>query len=118
MGLLEKIADVVENIKQDKKENSGLLDGLVDTFKKTGIGSTIETIKEKGLGDALSSWISNDENKPITKDDINDIFDGKTLKKFSSDSGLSIDDVKDRLSKLLPDIINKSTPKGIIEDDD
>jgi uncharacterized protein YidB (DUF937 family) len=116
MGFLDDIYDVIESIKTDREDNAGILDELKDSFKKTDIGSTIDIFKKKGLGGVFSSWVSPDENKPVTKDQIKEIFGLKKIEKISKRSGMSEDDVSDHISKLLPEIIDRSTPNGKIEE--
>ncbi|MFC1671420.1 YidB family protein [Spirochaetota bacterium] len=116
MGFLDKMIDTIEDIKKDVDENDGILDELKDTIKQTGVGSTMEDFKKKGLGGTLATWISPDKNEPITKEQIMDIFGSDKILKFSKRSGLSEDEVSDKLTRLLPEIIDKSTPGGKIED--
>ena len=106
MGFLDKMADAVIKIKKDKEEVDGLLEGLKDTFKKTDIVQTVDRFKKKGLDGTITSWISYDENKPITKNQIKDIFTKGEIKSLSKKSGFSEDEVPERLSEILPDLID------------
>jgi uncharacterized protein YidB (DUF937 family) len=115
MGFLDNMADAIITMKKEKRAAEGLLDGLKDTFKKTDIGSTLENFKSRGMEETFLSWVSPDENRPITKTDILNIFDDGTLKDISNKSGISKDEVPEEMSKILPELIDKSTPNGKID---
>jgi uncharacterized protein YidB (DUF937 family) len=44
--------------------------GLITNPQSSGLQGLIQTFKGKGLGDAMSSWISMGENQPVSGDQI------------------------------------------------
>jgi len=116
MGFLDRMADTIITIKQDRRELEGLLDGLKDTFKKTDTGSTVEKFREKGLGGTIASWISLDPNKPITGEQIKELFCINEIKDLSKKSGLTEEEVTRHMSEVLPELIDRSTPEGRIDE--
>lgn len=73
MGLFDTIAkEVLGKISGGGGQNP-LLDialGLIANPKTGGLEGLVESFKNKGLGDIISSWIGTGQNKPISKDQI------------------------------------------------
>ncbi|HCU25530.1 MAG TPA: hypothetical protein DF383_10995 [Deltaproteobacteria bacterium] len=84
----------------DPDNSSGGLMGLMQSFQK------------KGLGDIVGSWISTGENKPISGQQLQQGLGEGIVAMVASRTGLSNADVTQKLSQLLPVLIDKLTPNG------
>jgi uncharacterized protein YidB (DUF937 family) len=60
----------------------------------------------------MSSWISTGQNQPISSDQIQQILGSDMIQQFAKKLGASNADVSGGLANLLPDLIDKLTPKG------
>jgi len=78
----------------------GGLDGLVAGFQR------------RGLGDVMSSWISNGENQPIAPDQLGQVLGPDALSALTRQTGGQSGDVLGQLAQLLPQVINQLTPQG------
>jgi uncharacterized protein YidB (DUF937 family) len=85
---------------------------LLSNPQTGGLGGLVETFKNKGLGDIMSSWISTGQNLPISNDQIQQILGSDMIQQFAKKLGASNADVSGGLANLLPDLIDKLTPKG------
>jgi uncharacterized protein YidB (DUF937 family) len=85
---------------------------LLSNPQTGGLGGLVETFKNKGLGDIMSSWISTGQNLPISSDQIQQILGSDMIQQFAKKLGASNADVSGGLANLLPDLIDKLTPKG------
>ncbi len=92
--------------------------GLINNPQAGGLSGLAQTFKEKGLGDAVSSWISTGKNLPVSPDQIKDVLGADRIQQISKDAGVSPDDASRGLASLLPDIIDKLTPDGKVPDSD
>jgi uncharacterized protein YidB (DUF937 family) len=104
--------------------SSGMQDKLV-----SGIGSMIADgkinlsgIKEQadkaGLGDIFDSWVGTGENKPITAEQVKSMATSGRLQELADDAGITIDEAAEEVSKVLPDLVDKASPDGVLPTDD
>ena len=92
--------------------------GLITNPQSGGLQGLIQTFKEKGLGDAMSSWISTGENQPVSGDQIQHALGGNFIQQIAEQLGSSKSEVSGSLSNLLPQIIDKLTPSGTLPEGD
>lgn len=118
MGLMDIITDAVSSAGRDRSASTGLLEGILDLLKGDGIRGLQEKFDKKGLGDIISSWIGTGENRSIDADSLRDILGSDAIGEIARRAGSTEEDVSKHLKDLLPDIIDRATPKGSIEDDE
>ena len=116
MGFLDTMVDVITTIKKDRADLSDLISEFKQTLKRGDIEAAVDQFRKKGHEDIFSSWISRGENRKITAEQVHEIFGPDELKKMAQRTGLTVEDVTKQISKLLPDIVDKITPNGRIED--
>ncbi len=92
--------------------------GLISNSQSGGLQGLIQTFKEKGLGDAASSWISTGENQPVSGDQIQHALGGNFIQQIAEQLGSSKSEVSGGLANLLPNIIDKLTPNGKLPEGD
>lgn len=83
---------------------AGGLNGLMDRFKEAGLTSTFE------------SWVSSNSNQPVEPADLQKVFGMETLQDLASKVGFDVKMVLPLLSQFLPQIIDRLTPNGSIEE--
>ena len=81
-------------------EQHGGLQGVVSQFEKQGLGPTVK------------SWVSNGPNLPISADEVNKALGPELMQQLSQKSGLSVSDLAQKLSQVLPQAVDKLTPDG------
>lgn len=95
--------------------HAGALDGIVEMVKSHGLGGLLEKFKSKGLGDVFHSWVGTGANLPISPEQIKSVFDPAVLEKLAQRLGLPEGKVTALLAQILPGIVDKMTPNGLIE---
>jgi len=102
-GLLGGIvgAGMVSVVNHVLDEHGGL-QGVVNEFEKNGLGPTVK------------SWIGNGPNQPISPDDVHRVLGPDLLQKLSEKSGLSVQELTQKLSNAFPQVVDKLTPDGTI----
>jgi uncharacterized protein YidB (DUF937 family) len=121
MGFLDEITKVVGSQLLGGTSQGGLMEqvlGLVNNPQTGGLAGLVEMFKSKGLGDAVSSWISTGENQPVSSDQITSAFGNDMLQKISQNLGISGTETSSGLAALLPQVIDKLTPDGTIPEGD
>jgi uncharacterized protein YidB (DUF937 family) len=77
-----------------------------------GLNGLIERFKEKGLGDVVTSWVSNGENQPIAPDALHSVLGSEAVTNLAAKAGVQPDQVTGLLSQILPHVVNAATPEG------
>src|SRR5215471_20406871 len=104
----------------------GMFDGLIGGIVGAGMVSVVNDILEKhggvqgvvsefernGLGATVKSWVGTGPNQAISPEDVHKALGPDLLQQLSQKSGLSVDDLAQKLSHVLPEAIDKMTPEG------
>lgn len=77
-----------------------------------GLQALIRMFQSKGLGDLISSWIGTGRNLPVSAEQLKNGLGPDLLGQLASRAGMAPDDAASSLSSLLPELIDKLTPKG------
>ncbi len=122
MGILDGMAKgLLEKVLGGGSSQNPLMNivlGLIANPQTGGLQGLIQTFKEKGLGDAASSWISTGENQPVSGDQIQHALGGNFIQQIAEQLGSSKSEVSGGLANLLPEIIDKLTPNGSLPEGD
>jgi len=106
----------------------GLLDGMLGGIVGAGMVSVVSGIMEKhgglqgvvsefernGLGVTVRSWVGTGPNQTISPDEVHKALGPDLLQQLSEKSGLSVQDLTQKLSQVLPQAVDKLTPDGTI----
>ena len=77
-----------------------------------GLGDLLNGLKQAGHGETADSWVGSGNNKPIQPNDLENAIGADTLAKLAQQTGLSKDELLQRLSDNLPSAIDQMTPQG------
>jgi uncharacterized protein YidB (DUF937 family) len=106
----------------------GMLDGLLGGIVGAGMVSVVNSVIEKhgglqgvvsefeknGLGATVKSWVGTGPNQPISPDEVHRALGPDLLQQLSAKSGLSVQDLTQKLAQVLPQAVDKLTPDGTI----
>jgi uncharacterized protein YidB (DUF937 family) len=92
----------VVSIVSDVLEKHGGVQGVVSQFEKNGLGATVQ------------SWVGTGPNQPVSPDDVQRVLGPDLLKQLSEKSGVSIQELTQKLAHVLPQAVDKLTPDGTI----
>jgi uncharacterized protein YidB (DUF937 family) len=82
-----------------------------------GLGELIDRFKQSGHGETAESWIRTGPNKPVTPSQLEQAIGPDVLETLSRQTGLSQQELLARLSRELPDAVDKYTPQGRLPTD-
>ena len=77
-----------------------------------GLGGLVDHFQAKGKGDAARSWVSKDANLPMTADEMSDALGEDTMAELVAKTGMSRQQLAERLSRALPEAVDHMTPDG------
>jgi uncharacterized protein YidB (DUF937 family) len=88
---------------------------MISNPQSGGLQGLLQTFQQKGLGDIFSSWISTGQNQTVSPSQVKHALGGEQIQQLAEKAGLSVGEVSQAVSKMLPEIVNKLTPNGNIE---
>ena len=83
-------------------EQHGGVQGVVNQFEKNGLGATVQ------------SWVGTGANVPISPDEVHRAIGPDLLQQLAAKVGMSVPDLTQKLSQILPQAVDHLTPGGTI----
>jgi len=77
-----------------------------------GLRDLVDGFTQKGHGDVAESWVGRGPNKQIAPPQLENAIGSDVLENLSKLTGLSREEILSRLSKHLPEAVDKYTPEG------
>jgi uncharacterized protein YidB (DUF937 family) len=93
-GMVSVVSDIIEK--------HGGVQGVVSEFEKNGLGATVR------------SWVGTGPNQAISPEEVRRALGPDLLQQLSQKSGLSVDELTQKLTHVLPQAVDKLTPDGAI----
>jgi uncharacterized protein YidB (DUF937 family) len=94
----------------------GLLGGLggagAGGLLSGGLGELVERFKQNGHGETAESWVGTGPNKEVAPQQLEQAIGPDVLATLSQQTGLSQEELLSRLSRELPQAVDKYTPDG------
>src|SRR5215207_6221068 len=92
--------------------SGGLGAGGVGGLLSGGLGELVERFKQNGQADTVDSWVGTGPNKQIAPSQVEQAIGPDVLETLSKQTGLSREELLARLSRELPEAVDKYTPQG------
>jgi uncharacterized protein YidB (DUF937 family) len=77
-----------------------------------GLADIIDRFRNTGSGAAADSWVAKGPNEPITPNHTESALGSDLIDMLVKKTGLSREELLSRLSKVLPEAVDKLTPDG------
>ncbi|GLQ09456.1 hypothetical protein GCM10007913_13880 [Devosia yakushimensis] len=79
-----------------------------------GLGDLVDRFNTSGQGSKAKSWVQDGDNEEIDAASLEQTLGADTIDALTRQTGLSRQELLERLSKTLPEAVNKLTPNGRI----
>ena len=115
MSLLDGIAAVADSLLSGSDKQKQLTSAALSRISDPATGGLlglVNTLRQLGLDDVVSSWISTGENKPISPEQVQNALGEGQINQMAQNMGVSRQEVSTGLAGLLPQLIDKLTPDG------
>ena len=88
--------------------------GGVGGMLSGGLGDLIDRFKQAGQGEKAESWVRQGPNQEIEAPDLAQALGPEMIDTLTRQTGLSRDELLTRLSRVLPEAVDSSTPDGTL----
>jgi len=115
MGLLDSLKQeamaAVNQFSGDHPQLGSEITNLVHSGPG-GLSALVQQVHANGLGSIINSWVGTGPNQPISAQQIQQALGSDKVKQIAARIGLDPNVVSQKLSTLLPQIVNHLTPNG------
>lgn len=84
-------------------DGGGLLEGL---------GGLLDRFRQSGQGKTIDSWIGTGPNEPVSPGQLGNALGPNVIKTLAERSGMSEEELLRQLTQALPQAVDKLTPRG------
>lgn len=89
-----------------------VVNGIIE--KHGGLQGVVSQFEQNGLGPTIKSWVGTGPNQPISPDQVHQALGSDLLQQLAAKSGLSVQDLAQKLAQVLPQAVDRLTPDGTI----
>ncbi|NOU22477.1 MAG: LysM peptidoglycan-binding domain-containing protein [Methyloglobulus sp.] len=102
-----------------ESQTQNLVKGVVGmlTNNAGGISGLVDKFKQSGLGDVATSWVGTGENKPVSPQQLEEALGAGKVAELAKEAGIPADKGAEVLSQVLPTVVDKMTPDGVIPEE-
>ena len=93
-------------------EMASVVNGLIQ--KHGGVQGIVSQLQQQGLGPTVQSWINDGPNQPISPNQVHQAFGSDTINAIAAKLGMNPQDLTQKLSQALPQVIDRLTPNGTV----
>lgn len=116
MGFFDEVAGgLLKRVLSGEEAQKGLAESVINFLKSSesgGLTGLADKFNERGLGDILSSWVSQGENLPVSPEQISHVLGTDQIQQIAEKLGISSEEASNGLAELLPQIVDRLTPGG------
>lgn len=113
MGLFDSLAKQAMGGLMGGAKQADMLSGLMT--EAGGLTGLMERFQQAGLGEVFASWVSTGENQPVQPSQLQGALGMDNIEQLAARVGFDVKMLLPLLSQFFPQIIDKLTPNGSIE---
>jgi uncharacterized protein YidB (DUF937 family) len=100
--------------------NPAASDSIIDQVLRggmRGLGDLLSRLRAAGAGEAVDSWMGKGVNQPIKPANVEAAIDEETLESLVKQTGMSREEILDRLAVDIPKVVDEITPAGALPEE-
>ena len=118
----DKLGEIIKKVSSPNTDPNkpGGKESAFDQAVKGGIGGLsdlLNRLRTAGLGGAVDSWMGKGPNQPIGPANVEAAIDEETLDSLIRQTGMSRQEILDRLAVGLPKVVDEMTPEGTLPEE-
>jgi uncharacterized protein YidB (DUF937 family) len=87
-------------------------DEVRKVIQERDLSSVTRKLRDSGLDQQVSSWISKGQNLPVVGDQIERALGNDTVAGIAAKLGISQQQAKDEIAEAVPEVVDEMTPEG------
>jgi uncharacterized protein YidB (DUF937 family) len=119
MGLMDQLGQAAGGMLGGQGGQNPLLQAVAGLLGKDssigGFAGLVQAFQKNGLGEIVNSWVSTGQNLPVTPNQVEQGLGSNLVNQIAAKAGLSPGATSSQLAGILPDLVDKLTPNGKIE---
>ena len=119
MGLLDEVLSMAGGSGAQQTQHASALSAILSYMNSPqvgGIAGLQQMFQQGGLGNIMSSWLSNGQNLPISASQLQNVLHWDALQQVAQQHGMDASQLTGMMSALLPHLVDKLTPNGQVPD--
>ena len=119
MGLLDEVLSMAGGSGAQQTQHASALSAILSYMNSPqvgGIAGLQQMFQQGGLGNIMSSWLSNGQNLPISASQLQNVLHSDALQQVAQQDGMDASQLTGMMSALLPHLVDKLTPNGQVPD--
>lgn len=118
MGLLDSVISAVGGGNPQAQGQASLLPALIQYVNNYpgGLQGLIAKFQQGGLGDVVASWVGTGANQPVSGEQLKSVLGDNAVEQIAQQSGQDVGSVLGNLSSLLPNLVDRATPNGTVDE--
>lgn len=112
MGLLDELSNLAGGISggSGSPDISGMAQHLLT--QEGGLQGLVQKFEQSGLGSVAASWIGTGQNQPVSAEQITQVLGEHGLNDLAAKFGVDPQQVSTLLAQHLPGLVDHLTPNG------
>lgn len=110
MGLLDSLKGALES-----EALPAMLNTVLAQTQYHDLPGLVTALEQGGLGPQVQSWLGNGQNLPVTEDQLKAVLGNSQVQDLARHLGLPVDQMLSALAKYLPEIVDKASPNGALQ---
>ncbi len=111
MGLFDSVAGAM--LGKLGGEKGAMAQAALDLINQNGgVEGVLQKFKDSGLTEQAASWVGKGENLSVSAEQITQVLGSGTISDIAAKLGLSSSGVSAKIAEYLPQVIDKMTPDG------
>lgn len=95
-----------------QKSGGGMLESVLGGSAGSGLQDILDRFRGAGSEKEVDSWVSKEPNHPLQPHQVESAIDAETLDQLSKQTGLSRQELIERITRDLPKAVDSLTPDG------
>lgn len=110
---------LIRNRARKAQQRDSLIESIVEIVtdpRRGGLHGFIDRFSEAGLREEARSWVGSGKNKAITPAQLEAVLGSDLLTSLADRSDVPREEIAEVVADILPEIINRLTPFGAVEE--
>lgn len=114
MGLFDSVAGAM--LGKLGGEKGAMAQAALELINQNGgIEGVLQKFKDSGLAEQAASWVGKGENLSVSAEQIMQVLGSDTVSDIATKLGLSSGYISTKVAEYLPQVIDKMTPDGEVD---